>query len=122
MPTNAEYEQRIGIADNAVLQGMLANIKRGRNIRGWSIGRALEYVVLRQFQIEGAVVTWPFDVSLENEVVEQIDGAVHYQHVSSLLECKDHASAVNVEPFAKLRNQLLRRPPGTIGMLFARSG
>jgi hypothetical protein len=29
---------------------------------------------------------------------------------------------VSVEPVAKLRNQLLRRPAGTVGLVFSRSG
>jgi hypothetical protein len=38
------------------------------------------------------------------------------------VESKDQANPVNVEPLAKMRNQLLRRPAAAVGMLFSRSG
>ena len=65
---------------------------------------------------------WPFTVEEEGEVVEQIDGAVHYEWLSCLVEAKDYSEPINVEPIAKMRNQLTRRPVGTLGLIFARSG
>ena len=38
------------------------------------------------------------------------------------MESKDYSDPNNIEPIAKLRNQLTRRPSGTLGLLFARSG
>src|SRR5262249_7045444 len=38
-----------------------------------------------------------------------------------LIESKDEADAVNIAPISKLRNQLLRRPAGTIGFVFSSS-
>ena len=55
-------------------------------------------------------------------IVEQIDGAVHTNGLSCLIECKDQAGNVNIDPIAKLRNQLLRRPPAVCGILFSTSG
>jgi hypothetical protein len=91
-------------------------------VRGWPAGKALEYLVLRAFELEGTEVTWPFEVEMNGSVVEQIDGAMHSDGLSCLLECKDTAVAVNVEPIAKLRNQLLRRPSPAVGLLISRSG
>jgi hypothetical protein len=42
--------------------------------------------------------------------------------LACLIECKDATKEVNVEPIAKLRNQLLRRPATAIGSVFSRSG
>ena len=91
---------------------------------GWPPGKALEYLVLRAFELEGAEVVWPFNVTVGDysEVVEQIDGAVYFNSHSCLIECKDYATRVNIEPIAKLRNQLLRRPSPTIGVVFSRKG
>lgn len=55
-------------------------------------------------------------------MLEQIDGAVHLHGLSILIEAKDQQDRVNVEPLAKMRNQLLRRPAGAIGAIFSRSG
>jgi hypothetical protein len=38
-----------------------------------------------------------------------------------LIESKDKTGAISVEPIAKLRNQLLRRPSGTVGFVFTRT-
>ena len=90
----------------------------------WEPGRAFEYLIVRAFQLEGAEVRWPYDVQLEGERVEQIDGAVHLDGLSCLIETKDlqDGARLNVEPIAKMRNQLLRRPPATVGLIFSRSG
>src|SRR5205085_2729308 len=55
-------------------------------------------------------------------VVEQIDGAIYHGGLAWLVECKDQAENITIEPLAKLRSQLSRRPPGTLGMVFTRSG
>jgi hypothetical protein len=47
---------------------------------------------------------------------------VYYSGITCLVECKDKDQPLNVEPIAKLRNQLLRRPAGVIGILISRSG
>lgn len=120
--SDAEYERRIQTYDNAQLRQMLAALAAGRRLSGWASGRALEYLVLPQFQLEGAEVRWPFPVEMENELAEQIDGAVYYAGLACLLEAKDYRKPINIEPIAKLRNQLSRRPAGTLGIVFARSG
>ena len=42
--------------------------------------------------------------------------------IHCLLESKDWSKPISIEPIAILRNQLLRRPAATIGMVFSRSG
>jgi hypothetical protein len=89
---------------------------------GWQPGRALEYLVLRAFQLEGAEVSWPFTIKNDGEDLEQIDGVLYIDGLACLMECKDLQKRLTVEPIAKLRNQLLRRPGTTIGLLFSTSG
>jgi len=86
----------------------------------WSEGRAFEYLILRGFQIEDAEVRWPFRVRLGDEVVEQIDGVVHFEHFSCVIEAKDKDKPINVDPIAKLYYVLARRPAGAIGSIFSR--
>ena len=57
-----------------------------------------------------------------NQTVEQIDGVVYCDGLTCLVEAKDQAEPLNVEPIAKMRNQLLRRHASTIGVVFSRSG
>lgn len=93
-----------------------------RKTPDWPQGKALEYLVLRAFELEGAQVSWPFSVLVAGEELEQIDGAVYTDGLACLIECKDEARPVNIEPIAKLRNQLLRRPSATVGIIFASQG
>ena len=90
----------------------------------WSAGKALEYLIIRAFELElgNEAVRWPYRVRLEEQEVEQIDGVIYHNGVSVLVECKDQQENVNIEPIAKLRNQLLRRPSGVIGVVFSQSG
>lgn len=59
---------------------------------------------------------------MDGHVVEQIDGVVYHSGLAWLIECKDTRDSVNIEPIAKLRNQLLRRPSLTLGSVFSRTG
>jgi hypothetical protein len=83
-------------------------------------GKAFENLILSAFKNEGAIVKSSYSVSIFETIVEQIDGAVHLpsSNISMLIECKNQSANVNIEPMAKLRNQLLRRPSGTIGSVF----
>lgn len=99
-------------------------LRDGLPVVGWSPGKALEYLLLRAFEIEGAEVEWPYSVrdEIAGGVLEQIDGVVYCDGLACLIEAKDVATALNVEPLAKLRNQLMRRPSIAIGAVFSRSG
>jgi hypothetical protein len=92
----------------------------------WPAGKALEYLIVRGFELEGTSVVWPFSVRdpETNEELEQIDGVVYAQGLSAVVEAKDFddRSKVNIEPIAKLRSQLLRRPSGVLGAVFSRTG
>lgn len=95
-----------------------------RDTPGWDPGKAFEYLVLRAFELDGAEVRFPFQVQLfeEGAVVEQIDGAIHLRELSCLVESKDTGEPMGIEPIAKMRNQLLRRPGGVGGVVFSRTG
>jgi hypothetical protein len=117
-----DYERMILSLQWDGLRTLWDNIEN-RSTPGWDAGRAFEYLVLRAFQLDGAEVKWPYSVTLFDEVVEQIDGAVHCVGLSCLVESKDFADkTVDITPIAKLRNQLLRRPAGTVGLIFSRTG
>jgi hypothetical protein len=101
---------------------MLDILAQGDAIPGWPPGRAMEYIILRAFEIEGAEVTWPYEVLQDGQVIEQIDGAVCCDGLNCLVESKDTSEAIDIVPIAKMRHQLARRPPGSMGIIISRSG
>jgi len=123
MTTEREYQERISQYDWDGLQSLWEIIQEGKTEHdGWDQGRALEYLVLQAFRLDGAEVQWPFGVSIEGKETEEIDGVVYCEGLACLVECKDRGEAANFEPIAKLRSQLLRRPAGAIGCIFSRGG
>jgi hypothetical protein len=71
------------------------------------------------FELDGAQVTWPYPVDLfGGQAKEQIDGAVRFGGLHWLVESKDENENIAMDPIAKLRNQMPRRPWGTIGLVF----
>ncbi len=130
MTTEQEYVRRIQQYAWEDLIDLWEAIEEG-NTPDWAAGRAFEYLILRAFQLEEAYVMWPYRITMgelvkteSEETVEQVDGFVHTgDGLVCLVECKDYSKeSVKVEPIAKLRNQLLRRPGGVIGIAFSRSG
>jgi hypothetical protein len=123
MATPAELEARIKLLDWTGLRGLWAAIRAG-STPGWEGGEALEYLVIRAFEIdpdEPAAVRYPYEVSLFGEKVEEIDGAVHLPGLCCLVESKDWGKNVAIAPIVKMRSQLLRRPAGTVGLMFSKS-
>jgi hypothetical protein len=121
MSTEAEYEKKIAEYDSSGILDLWKAIETG-DTPGWADGKALEYLVLRAFQLEDAEVRWPYRVDIDSEEIEQIDGVVYTEGLACLIECKDTNERANIEPIAKLRNQLLRRPGPTIGIVVSRTG
>jgi len=120
MATTDEYRIRIRAFERNKLITLWDEICMN-NTPDWSDGKALEFLILRAFELEGASIRWPFSVNILNENVEQIDGVIHFNDInlSVLAECKDHSKNIKIEPISKLRNQLLRRPSGAIGAVFS---
>jgi len=116
-----DHAARVRLLDWDGLRALWSNSARGP-VPGWPAGKAFEHLILRAFELDGATVRYPFEVTLGDAVVEQIDGAVYAGHLSCLIEAKDTASALDFDALAKIRTQLARRPGGTIGVVFSRSG
>jgi hypothetical protein len=106
------------------LRDLWSRVCQGETVPGWPPGLAFEHLLLRAFELEGATVVWPYQVRHEGSrrPIEQIDGAVYVDGLGCLFEAKDHDNDVSFEPIAKLRSQLLRRPPAVIGIVFSRKG
>jgi hypothetical protein len=122
LATAEEYQYQIEALQWDGLRSLWTEIER-RNTPGWEPGKAFEYLVLRAFQLDGARVRWPYSVKLFDEELEQIDGVVYCGGLACLVESKDFTDfLVSVEPIAKLRNQLLRRPGNALGLIFSRTG
>jgi hypothetical protein len=122
MATPAELEAQIKVLNWNGLRTLWAAIQAGTP-PGWEGGEALEYLVIRAFEIdpdEPAAVRYPYEVSLFGEKVEEIDGAVHLSGLSCLVESKEWGKNVAIGPIVKMRSQLLRRPAGTIGLMFSK--
>lgn len=120
VPAASDYLLRIRALDWDGIERLWTSIRSGRT-PGWPLGKALEHLVLRAFELDGATVRWPFGVWAQNRLVEQIDGVVYAANLSFLVEVKDTAAPVQGDAIAKLRNQLIRRPAGVLGLLFSRS-
>jgi hypothetical protein len=116
-----DYVAKVGALDWAALAKLWDGIKN-RKTPGWGAGKAMEHLVLHAFQLSGADVIWPYSVKFEGQVLEQIDGMVTSGAITCMIETKDHDSDINVEPLAKLRNQLMRRPAGVVGCVFSSTG
>ena len=88
MPTAAQYQQMIGRLSHRGLVMLWKQIL-ARNTPGWDPGKALEYLVLRAFELERATVIWPYQISSDLGTIEQIDGVVYTDSISCIFECKD---------------------------------
>jgi hypothetical protein len=119
MPTDAGYETAIRKLKWPGLQKLWGDITTGKVDPWWPSGKAFEYLVVRMFELDKAQVTWPYQVYLfGGQAKEQIDGSVHFGSLHWLVESKDEDDNIALDPIAKLRNQMLRRPWGTIGLVF----
>lgn len=117
MATESDYKGKIQCYDWEQLHNLWQDI-RNDSTPDWAAGKALEYLILRAFELENAEVRYPYSVSN----VEQIDGVIYIENIACIIECKDTTDSLNFEPIAKLRSQLMRRPSAVIGSLFSRSG
>lgn len=121
MALQTTYEKKISRYKWRDLASLWESIASG-NTPEWEPGKAFEHLVLRAFELEGAEVRWPYRVTMAGEEIEQIDGVVYSNGLACLVECKDTVTQVDIAPIAKMRNQLLRRPATTLGIVFSRSG
>ncbi|HZW30717.1 MAG TPA: restriction endonuclease [Isosphaeraceae bacterium] len=111
-----EYKTRAQGLSWEALRRLWRQIQDGETPE-WDPGRAFEHLVVRGFELSGLRVEYAYDVPPEGAIIEQIDGMVFLGDTPFLIECKDRDS-VDFEAVAKMRNQLLRRPPVTMGCVF----
>jgi hypothetical protein len=88
------------------------------DLPGWPPGRALEYLVLRAFQLEGAEVIWPYEVRRNGVLLEQVDGAIYFDGVTCLIETKDQSEPIDFMAISRMKAKLMRRPRAVIGAVF----
>ncbi len=111
-----EYERKIQRMKWPKLKVLWSQIKADSTPE-WDDGKALEYLVIRGFQLNGLEVEYPFDVPPGGKPVEQIDGAVFLGNLVFLIECKDKDKE-DVAPISNMEHILMRRPPTTLGCVF----
>lgn len=139
MATESEYQKAISGLSSVQLYELWTKHCNGEiDDSFWKDGKLFEYIILRAFELEIArinvktgyehgSVTYPFSVEYpyvgeeSKEVLEQIDGAIRFDNMYALVECKDHEKnrTIKVEPLTKMRNLLSRRHGGVFGMFFS---
>jgi hypothetical protein len=120
--TPSDCEKKIKRVDEIGIKKLWRAVKNGKSERsGWQKGKAFEYLILRAFEIEGATVKYPYGVWFQGKQIEEIDGVIYLNNIDCLVEAKDKDERISIEPIAKLRNQLLRRPSPTIGAVFSKT-
>jgi hypothetical protein len=134
MATKSELENECSIREYKnweELKALWQDIQNDNTSPNWQSGKAFEYLIIRAFELEvsSKKVRYPYGVSMnvispkENDKdLEQIDGVVYVEGIACLIECKDYRKKIDFEPIAKLRNQLMRRPSGTIASIFSMEG
>jgi hypothetical protein len=126
--TDADLVAKASGLDRAAIVSLWEAVKSPAPLKEWNgPGKALEYCLVRAFQLElnETDCGWPFSVTSPNHrlgILEQIDGVVYAAFGTFLIEAKADKEPVDVEPLAKLRFRLEARPPGTMGMLASVSG
>jgi len=83
-----DYVRKARDLDSVGIRELWQEIKRGAT-PGWPLGKAMEHLVLRAFELDGAKVRWPFEVRFGEELIEQIDGVIRLGAISVLVETKD---------------------------------
>ncbi len=114
----AVYLERVLSLDRAGILRTWRVVRERGNLVGWPPGKALEYLILRAFQLEGAEVTWPYEVRKDGTLIEQIDGAVYFEGLACLIEARDWRVPLDFMSIAQMKMRLLRRPRLTLGAIF----
>ena len=56
----------------ALLKQWRSHLNKTMGTSIWQPGKLFEYTVLRAFQLEGAIIRWPYSVKIDDEVVEHL--------------------------------------------------
>lgn len=92
-----------------------------------SVGVEFEHLVIRQFELCGLDVAYPFSnhiiLNKKKVEIEQIDGVVYLNSIPFIVESKFHETdKIDIEPIAKLYIRLLKRPSIAFGLVFTNTG
>lgn len=114
--------KRIQGYDWKKLERLWGKIKSGKTPR-WSAGKALEYMFVRAFDLEGAEVVYPFGNAVL-KAKEQLDGFIFTRELGAgfLIECKDWKYSVAFDELAKLHGRLTYRAASTYGIFVSMNG
>lgn len=130
MSTDKDYKEALQkIKTPEKLLNLLNAIKKDLIYKKrWNQGKMFETLVIRAFELEGSEVEYSYSIDYNDifekqsgNAVEQIDGYIKHDGMYCIVECKDSIH-IDIEAIAKLRNQLMRRPSGVIGVLFSMDG
>lgn len=110
------YEERARAMQWTAVHSLWEDVK-ARTTPEWDPGKALEYLVVRAFELSGLQVEYPYEVPPHGKTIEQIDGLVYLNDLAFLIECKATDSS-DVEVIAKVHYQLARRPPTALACIF----
>ena len=113
---------KIRTYDWTMLIDLWEQIKAG-TITDWNEGKALEYMLVRAFDLEGADVVYPYN-NIIIKAEEQLDGFVFDKELGAgfIIECKDWAGKVSFDELAKLHGRLLYRMSSTFGLFLSKHG
>jgi hypothetical protein len=123
--TADQYRKKIQKCDKSALKKLWNSILMGKT-PGWDNGMAFQYMIIRAFELEKNVVTYPYEVLLPGKLrtLEQIDGVVYLKGIQLpiLIESKDFNPNIPIDPIAKVRGLLQKRPTHLIASMFVTSG
>lgn len=88
MASDEDYKIKIQKFQRTDLLALWQQIQE-RNTPSWAPGKALEYFILRAFELEGAEVVYPYRVYQDDDEIEQIDGLIYASGLACIVECKN---------------------------------
>ncbi len=97
---------------------------RGNELTPHQAGSVFERWIVEAFRLDGADVDAPYVVTMttSRRPMEQIDGLVRSHWQAFIIESKNWAKDVDFAPIARLNEQVQRRPPSTLGLVFSSKG
>jgi len=109
-----QYEKDAKAMDWPAVANLWDAVKAGAT-PGWDAGKALEYLVVRGFELSTLVVEYPFDVPPGGSPIEQIDGLVMSANWSSCSSARTKTNPMSRQS-RKLDTSLcaVRRQPSRV--------
>lgn len=124
-----EYEREVSRLDWAgILKEWRAKQEGHINAIKWAPGKALEYLVLRAFDLERnrrsdvQDVKYPFHKNTEGKQEQQIDGYIRTLRCCFLEECKDKKYKTKESDLSQLYTRVSCRPDTVVGLFFSMGG